>query len=241
MCSRDTLKWLGKILQKEEVIGKRIIDIGAYDVNGSMKAVVAPWQPSEYIGIDMRSGPGVDIVCLAENLVSNFGKESFDIVLSSSTFEHIKNWKGAISNVKQICKPNGLILLIIPSRWPYHAFPKDYWRFDSKDIKCIFSDCEILDIEEDISPLSLIYAKIRKPSDFIEKNISNYELWSVITGSRVIQIKNRDYFSSNFFSVFWSDVIKPKIKYCSNFVKIGVKIRIAEPLITYYRNNSDNN
>lgn len=239
MCTESILLWVKKNINEEEIFGKRVVDIGSYNVNGSLRSVVGPLQPNEYIGIDMRAGPGVDIVCRAENLVSEFGKESFDVVLSSSTFEHIKNWKDAISNVKQICKPNGLILLIIPSQWPYHAFPKDYWRFSANDIKYVFSDCEIINIEEDTSPLSLSYTKIKKNSDFVENDISEYKLWSVITGNRVNQIKNRSYYSFNFLNVFWSDVIKPKIKYFSNFIKMGVKIRIIDVIITYYRNNSN--
>jgi len=49
-----------------------VIDVGSLNVNGNLRIVVAPLLPKAYIGIDMRSGPGVDIVCRAENLVSKF-------------------------------------------------------------------------------------------------------------------------------------------------------------------------
>lgn len=72
MCSHDTLSWLENNLQKNEVIGKSVIDVGSLNVNGNLQLVVTPLLPKAYIGIDMRSGPGVDIVCRAEDLVSKF-------------------------------------------------------------------------------------------------------------------------------------------------------------------------
>jgi SAM-dependent methyltransferase len=149
-------------------------------------------EPREYVGVDIAKGPGVDVVCKAENLVERFGKESFDAVISTCTLEHIRDWRAAVSNLKNVCKGGGLLFIVAPSIWPYHQSPCDFWRYSKEDIKNIFSDCEILSLEEDPRTPSLVYAKIKKPNKFMENDLSNYELYSIVLGKRVREIRNED-------------------------------------------------
>ena len=71
----------------------------------------------------------------------------------------------------------------------------------------IFSDCDILTIEEILSPPLLVsvgtkkpavYAKIKKPIQFIEMDLSEYRLYSVITGKRIKEIQDKDFRSFHF-------------------------------------------
>lgn len=218
MCNVNCIKWGAKILTGEDIKGKKVIEVGSYDVNGSLRYIVELLKPTEYIGIDIAEGPGVDVVCASENLVKKFGKERFDVVLSTCTFEHIKNWKASISNIKNICKKNGIILFIVPSKWPYHEYPYDYWRYDKEDIKNIFSDCDILELSEDKDKPSLVYVKIKKPNDFVEKNLSEYKLYSVITNKRTKEIQDKDFRSFYFKYLSCMNKIKTLA------IKIGKKI-----------------
>lgn len=195
MCNVDCYEWVKKNLSEEEVKGKRVLEVGSMNVNGSVRGIIAVHKPSEYIGIDMEAGPGVDIVCRAEKLVERFGKESFDIVVSTCLLEHVRDWQSVVSNIKQVCKKNGLILLIVPAIWPFHAFPHDYWRYRESDIKEIFSDCEIVKIEVDRKSPALTYAKIRKPEGFLENDISHIKLYSVLAGKKVQSIRDEDLIS----------------------------------------------
>jgi hypothetical protein len=86
-------------------------------------------KPAEYVGVDITKGPGVDIICPAENLTEKFGRESFDVVIATCLLEHVRNWKKSVSNFKNICKSNGIILVIAPSKWTFHEFPYDFWRY----------------------------------------------------------------------------------------------------------------
>ncbi len=208
MCNVNCIRWGAKNLTKEEVRGKMVIEVGSYDVNGSLRYVVELLEPLQYIGTDITEGVGVDIVCSAENLVQRFGKESFDVVISTCTLEHIKDWRAAISNIKTICKPNGIILIIVPSYWSFHAYPYDFWRYKKDDIKNIFSDCEILALEEDSQTPTLVYAKVKKPDKFFEKDLSGIELYSIITNKRVREIREEDFLSFYFKRL----VVKNKIK-----------------------------
>jgi SAM-dependent methyltransferase len=235
MCTPSTLEWVEQNLTSEEVQGKRVLDIGSFDVNGSLRSVVSPLKPGEYIGVDLRPGPGVDVVCAAEDLIARFGVECFDLVLSSSTFEHIRYWKQALSNMKQVCKPNGLILIIVPSKWPFHAYPNDYWRYESYDMERIFADCDLISLHEDDQPNSLVYLKARKPVGLREIDLSAYRLFSIISGQRVQQIEIWHYFTINFLRVFWRDMLRPGVDRWVWVVKMGVRHRIIDPITSFYR------
>lgn len=208
MCNVDCIRWAAKNITKQEIAGKKIIEVGSYDVNGNVRCVIELLEPAQYVGVDIMKGPGVDMICAAENLVEKFGGESFDVIISTCVLEHLKDWKKAISNIKNICKPNGTILIIVPSNWSYHEHPYDFWRYGKDDIKNIFSDCDILALEEDPQKPSLVYAKIRKPNKFTEKNLSQYQLYSVITDKRTNEIRNKDFQSMHFKYILSKSWIK---------------------------------
>jgi len=63
----------------------RVIEIGAQDVNGSLRTVTPGHY--DYLGIDFVAGNGVDLV-LEDPYVLPLPDDSVDIVLSSSCFEH---------------------------------------------------------------------------------------------------------------------------------------------------------
>jgi len=212
MCNVDCFKWLARNITEEEVRGKKIIEAGSYDVNGSLRYVLQLLKPAEYVGADIRPGPGVDIICPSENLANKFGRESFDIVISTNTLEHIRKWKDAVSNIKNICKRDGIILIIVPSRWPFHEYPSDFWRYGMEDMRRIFSDCRILALEEDSHPPSLVYAKIRKTAGFVEDDLSKFRLHSVVTNGRKKELHERDFHTVYFKTLVLRNRIKNILK-----------------------------
>jgi len=193
MCNAQCIIFGATILKKDEVEGKRVIEVGSSDVNGSLRPILESWNPAEYVGIDIEPGPGVDLICPADQLLEKFGQDSFDVVLSTCVLEHIKDWRGAISNMKKVCKPNGILLVIVPSDWPFHAFPHDYWRFAKEDIENIFSDSEILVLTKDKEKPSLVYTKVRKPENFSERDLSGYQLYSIILNKKKEDITEDEY------------------------------------------------
>jgi len=91
-------------IRKEDVEGKRVIEVGSFDVNGSLRPIIEAYSPGEYTGVDIMAGPGVDILCDAAHLIEKFGPESFDAVISTEMIEHVRDWKTAIHNLKGVCK-----------------------------------------------------------------------------------------------------------------------------------------
>jgi SAM-dependent methyltransferase len=129
-------------------------------------------RPRKYVGVDMATGKGVDEVCLAENLVKRFGPRSWDIVVCTEMLEHVKEWSVAVSNLKQVVKENGLLVLTTRSPgFPRHGHPDDYWRFTSDHIKAIFSDMDIKVIAIDFEAPG-IFVKAFKRRAFTEVDYS---------------------------------------------------------------------
>jgi len=114
-----------------EVYGGRlaqgtVVDVGARDVDGSVRSVCPPCLG--YIGVDLEPGPGVDVV-LEEPYRLPFGDGSIDIVVCSSVFEHTEMFWLLFIEILRILKPKGLFYLNVPSNGPFHRYPVDCWRF----------------------------------------------------------------------------------------------------------------
>lgn len=162
------------------------------DVNGTVRTLLETYQPTQYLGIDVKQGRGVDVVCSAEDLMHNFQKETFDVLISTEMLEHVRNWKLVISNFKKVVKRGGKLVITTRSYgFPYHGYPYDFWRYELEDIKSIFSDCIIERLERD--PEKGVFAKIVKPMDFVENDLSEYELHSVIVNKRIRHLSDKEF------------------------------------------------
>lgn len=104
----------------------KVIDIGAQDVNGSLRSVVPAG--CEYIGVDFADGKGVDVI-IEDPYQLPFDNESADIVVSSSCFEHSEFFWLLFLEIMRILKTDGLFYLNAPSNGVFHRYPVDCWRF----------------------------------------------------------------------------------------------------------------
>ena len=208
MCNVSGTIFSIKNLNPKEVEDKRIIEIGSYNINGGIRSVIESWQPKEYIGVDISMGPGVDVVCKVEDLVSNFSESSFDIVIANELLEHVEDWRAAIHNMKSVCKIGGTIIITTRSKgFHYHGYPHDFWRYELEDMKNIFSDFHITSLESD-SQEPGIFIKAVKPDNYQENDVDSYELYSIILNKKVKIINETD--KKSFY--FLKNYLKEKIK-----------------------------
>lgn len=189
MCNQWCLDFVAENIRPEEVQGKIIVESGSRDVNGSARGIVQRLGPAQYIGTDIEPGPGVDQICDAVQLVETFGEQSVDMLISTEVVEHVEFWREVISNYKRILKPGGVLFITTRSKgFPYHGYPGDYWRYEDIDMREIFSDFEILslawDLKDQMGPG--IFIKAKRPEDFVEKDLSDYELYSINTDCRAL-------------------------------------------------------
>lgn len=181
------LIFLAEALQREDVKGKRVLDVGSFDARLCVRRFVGQFSPSEYVGVDLKPGPGVDRVMHVDDgsLLAEFGPCSFDVVVSTEVIEHTKDWVTVVTDMKRVCKEGGILVITTRSSgFPFHAFPRDYWRYEWEDMESIFSDCEVMILEKDWERPG-IFVKVRVPAGLMPKAFSEYPLYSMVAGKRV--------------------------------------------------------
>jgi len=184
MCSPWDLETVKHALTPSDVRGKRVLEVGSLDVNGSVRGDVMALGPSAYVGIDIRPGPGVDVVCDAGDLVDTFGVNAFDVVISTELLEHARDWRRIVSNIKRVTKPHGVMIVSTRSYGvDFHRQPFDYWRYEKEDFEAIFSDVVVEDLRLDPTDPGLL-VKARKPEPFAERDLSELALYSILRRRR---------------------------------------------------------
>jgi SAM-dependent methyltransferase len=191
MCNRTGIAFGEAQLTQEIVAGRDVLDVGSLDVNGSLRPFVETLGPRRYLGVDITAGPGVDEVLDASRLVERFGPESFDLVITTEMLEHVRDWQVVVSNLKQVIRPGGELLLTTRSiGFPYHSYPYDFWRYEPEDMRAIFADFEIVALERDRAAPG-VFLLARKPSDFVEKPVAR-PLHSMVVGRRRRAVSDRE-------------------------------------------------
>ncbi len=110
--------------------GARVLEVGSYDVNGSVRSIVERSGPATYLGIDQEAGPGVDRVLNIEHMTDMLGRDMFDYVISTEVLEHAPAWADCIAAMVEVLRPGGTLIITTRSvGFPYHPYPVDVWRY----------------------------------------------------------------------------------------------------------------
>jgi SAM-dependent methyltransferase len=180
VCSHWDIEIVAGALPEREVRGKRVLEVGSIDVNGSVRPQIEALGPAEYVGIDMRPGRGVDIICDAAVMDQRFGADAFDVVISTELLEHAREWQKIVHNFKYVLRPGGLLVVTTRSYGvDFHRHPYDYWRYEKDDFELIFGDMEVQDLQLDPTDPG-IFVKARKPLGFVERDLSAHCLYSIL-------------------------------------------------------------
>lgn len=117
----------GKVYGKE---GMSVLDVGGQDINGSLRKPFEVLMKLKYTCLDIEKHPSVDVVM---NPGDNFPfpDESFDLIVSTSCFEHDPCFWITFREMCRVVKKSGYIYVNAPSNGPYHNHPGDNWRFYS--------------------------------------------------------------------------------------------------------------
>jgi SAM-dependent methyltransferase len=154
-------------LTAADVAGKRVVEAGALDVNGSARPSIEALGPESYLGTDMRDGPRVDKVCLAEDLPFALGTGYAGVVVTTEMLEHAPDWAAAVRGMVLVLAPGGLLLLTTRGPgFPVHGYPDDHWRFTVDAMRQILETCglDVLRCEPDPDPASPgVFALARRP------------------------------------------------------------------------------
>lgn len=180
MCHPSVLAFGARVLTAEHILAVRrehpygrVLEIGARDVNGSLRGTVEALVPGvRYFGTDITPGPGVDRLIdittwrmvdalvglgMPEDLAARHATDDrwlthcqWPMIICTEVLEHVRDWRAAVNNMKALLAPGGRILLTTRSLgFPFHEYPGDYWRFELWDLATIFRDFLIDVLEPD--------------------------------------------------------------------------------------------
>lgn len=85
--------------------GQRVLEVGSLDINGTVRDF---FSNCVYTGVDVDSGPAVDIVAQGQDLT--FPDGSFDVTVSAECFEHNPYWRETFLNMVRMTRPGGLVV-----------------------------------------------------------------------------------------------------------------------------------
>jgi SAM-dependent methyltransferase len=106
-----------------------ILEVGAYQVTGQegIAELRGLFPGRDYTGLDVRPGPGVDLVADVEGLPH--ADASVGTVLALNTFEHVPRFWRGFAEIARVLRPDGVVLVACPFFFRIHNYPADYWRF----------------------------------------------------------------------------------------------------------------
>lgn len=153
MCHPSVHEYTERAITDAMVRGKRVLEAGSFDVNGSPRPHVEQFEPEVYLGIDIREGPRVDRVLDAVDLPADL--EPFDLVISMEMLEHVQDWHGAFLGMINSLKDGGdLVLTTRGPGFPLHDYPWDCWRYTVDQMRDILesANLEVLECIPDWHP-----------------------------------------------------------------------------------------
>lgn len=121
--------------------GGPVLEIGSKDY-GSTSSFRQFYANTEYVGVDLAGGKGVDVVADLTATIGNLPENHFALGICCSVLEHVhKPWLMA-DNITRLIRPGGQLYISVPWVWRYHPYPDDYFRFSFRAIKSLFEHFE---------------------------------------------------------------------------------------------------
>ena len=105
-----------------------VYEFGSFQVEGQVDYadLRGLFPGKEFVGCDMRPGPGVDRV--EDVSAMSLADGSAGTVLCIETFEHVFEVRRAFDEVFRVLRPGGLFVITSPLNFRIHGYPDDYWR-----------------------------------------------------------------------------------------------------------------
>ena len=109
----------------------RALEVGSRARSGIVRRDTFP-EGWGYSGLDILSGPNVDVVGDAHQLSGIYPAECFDAVMALSVLEHLlMPWK-FIVELNRVLKIGAVGFFSTHQCWPLHDQPWDFWRFSDR-------------------------------------------------------------------------------------------------------------
>lgn len=129
--------WFNYLIEKFNETGIEILEIGSREVTGSSIAR-SSFNNANYTGFDYHPGNNVDIVGDVHKLSAYFDKK-FDLIYSSSCFEHFAMPWVAATEINKILKVGGYIFIETHFSFRSHERPWNFFQFSDLGLELLFS------------------------------------------------------------------------------------------------------
>src|SRR5438067_11503342 len=100
VCNAACILFGFRSITASEVAGKRVLEIGSADRNGSLRPIIESYRPSEYVGIDVEPGPAAGLVVEAGQIAQVVREDRLDLVESTERLEQTRPGPGRLPHVR---------------------------------------------------------------------------------------------------------------------------------------------
>ena len=131
-------EWIRYLSKKYNFENMKILEIGSRNVTGNNLRKY--FNKAEYIGFDFHEGENVDVVGDAHYLSSYFENEKFDLIFSSSVFEHIMMPWIVAEEISKILKLGGNVFIETTFSFRSHERPWNFFQFSDLGLRILFNE-----------------------------------------------------------------------------------------------------
>lgn len=168
-----------------------IYEFGSLQVPGQEGfADLRPLFPGkQYVGCDMREGPGVDKVLNLHD--THLPAKSVGTVLCLDTLEHVEYPYRALEEIHRILKPRGIAIISSVMNFPIHDYPYDYWRFTPEAFRSIlkpFCDSFIGFAGDENFPHTVVGIGFKGDKPLLSEFNRMYEMWQKRQPKSIVSI-----------------------------------------------------
>lgn len=158
----------------------QVLELGTKQSVSGRSTMHKEWVPhaSVFKGTDIEAGVDVDIVADVHKLTEVIAPESYDIIISCSSFEHFKYPHKAAFELLKVLRVGGCIFIQTHFTFPLHAYPYDYFRFTTEALAGCFGEANGFSVEN----ADYTYdCTISSPYDGTHSSYLNSNVWGVKT------------------------------------------------------------
>ena len=129
-----------------EGLGDDVLEVGSRQhVPDAWWVINRDLARGQWTGMDMQEGAGVDVVADLHALPEEWAGRFTGVVLSE-VLEHVARPWVALPSLHAVMQPGALLIVTVPSCFPIHAFPDDYYRYSESGLRVLLEDSGFSDI-----------------------------------------------------------------------------------------------
>ena len=177
---RESIKQLAKIVAETLPIMEPVYEFGSFQVldQGSYGDLRPLFPGKQYVGCDMRPGPGVDRVLDLHDI--ELPADTAGTVLCFDTLEHVEYPHRALEEIHGITRSGGMVVIVSLMCFPIHEHPSDYWRYTPEGFKSLlrpFQSCWVASAGQDDFPHTVVGLGFKGEAAPSEEFLRQFAAW----------------------------------------------------------------